>query len=78
MVTERIRTAVESHKFQVKTGQAIQIEISVGVGCYPSEGETADELILAATQNMRRKKSARPFTPDTSSSAKVLKIDAYR
>ncbi|MBC7932056.1 MAG: diguanylate cyclase [Rubrivivax sp.] len=78
MVAERIRTEVESHKFQIKTGRAVQIEISVGVGCYPSEGDTADELILAATQNMRRKKSARPFSPDSQSPAKVLKMDAYR
>jgi diguanylate cyclase (GGDEF)-like protein/putative nucleotidyltransferase with HDIG domain len=78
MVAERIRTAVESHKFQVKTGRAVQIEISVGIGCYPSEGETADELILAATQNMRRKKGTRAFSSDSQSPAKVLNMDAYR
>jgi diguanylate cyclase (GGDEF)-like protein/putative nucleotidyltransferase with HDIG domain len=78
MVAERIRMAVESHMFQIKTGRAIQIEISVGIGCYPSEGETADELILAATQDMRRKKSARAFSSDSSSPAKVLNMDAYR
>lgn len=78
MVAERIRTAVESHKFQVKTGQAIQIEISVGIGSYPSDGDTADELILAATQNMRRRKKESSFSTDASSPAKVLNMDAYR
>lgn len=78
MVAERIRIAVESHKFEIKTGRAVQIEISIGLGCYPSEGDTADELILAATQNMRRKKSARTLPRDSSSPAKVLNMDAYR
>ncbi|HYH84926.1 MAG TPA: diguanylate cyclase [Pyrinomonadaceae bacterium] len=78
MVAERVRMAVESHKFQVKTGRTIQIEISVGICCYPSDGDTADELILAATQDMRQKKSARAFSSDSPTPAKVLNLDAYR
>ena len=78
VVAERIRTAVESHKFQVKTGRVAQIGVSVGFVCYPSKGETADELILAATQNMRRNKHGRRFASDTTHSGVVFNIDSYR
>jgi diguanylate cyclase (GGDEF)-like protein len=77
MVSERIRTAIESQQFPVKTGQHVQVCVSVGAGCYPSDGETADELLLAATRNMRRNKHARRPSP-TSFAASVVSIDMYR
>jgi diguanylate cyclase (GGDEF)-like protein/putative nucleotidyltransferase with HDIG domain len=77
MVAERIRTAVESHKFEVKTARAVQVGVSVGFACFPSKGETADELILAATQDMRRNKQGRRVSSDSSHGV-VLNIDAYR
>jgi diguanylate cyclase (GGDEF)-like protein/putative nucleotidyltransferase with HDIG domain len=57
-VAERIRAAVESEQFSVRTGLTIRLGVSVGVGCYPDDGETADELILAAARDMRRRKQA--------------------
>jgi len=75
-VAERVRAAVESHKFRVKTGRAVQVTVSVGVGCYPEAGETADDLLLAATQNMQRNKHARKISHGSSPS--VVSIDAYR
>ena len=77
-VAERVRAAVESHKFSGKTGRALQVSVSVGTGCYPEAGETADELLLAATQNMRRDKHARKTSHGSSQSASVVSIDAYR
>jgi diguanylate cyclase (GGDEF)-like protein len=76
-VAERVRAAVGSHKFHVKTGRAVQVSVSVGTGCHPAAGETADDLLLAATQDMQRNKHARKISRG-SSSASVVSIDAYR
>ena len=57
-VAERIRSAVEAEQFAVRTGLTIRLGVSVGVGCYPADGETADEIILAATSDMSRRKQA--------------------
>lgn len=78
MVSERIRTAVAAHKFQFKPGRTIRIEISVGISCFAADGDTADELILSATQTMKRKKSALNYSSDSSASAKILNIEAYK
>jgi diguanylate cyclase (GGDEF)-like protein/putative nucleotidyltransferase with HDIG domain len=59
IVAERIRAAVESEQFPVRTGKTTRLGISIGVGCYPAAGETADELILAAARDMHRQKQAR-------------------
>ncbi|HEX3560274.1 MAG TPA: HD domain-containing phosphohydrolase [Pyrinomonadaceae bacterium] len=75
-VAERVRMAVLTHKFHLKTGRAAQVEVSIGVGCYPEAGDTADELLMATTQNMQRNKHARKLSHGTSSS--VVSIDAYR
>ncbi len=76
MVAERVRAAVESQKFQVKAGRAVQLSVSVGVSCYPEAGETADDLLLTAAQNMRRNKHARKLSHGNPAS--VVPIDAYR
>jgi diguanylate cyclase (GGDEF)-like protein len=76
-VAERVRSAVESQSFPAKTGCRIQVSISVGTGCHPSDGETADELLLAATRNMQRDKRARKHAPGCSP-APVISIDVYR
>ena len=75
-VAERIRAAVESQKFQVKAGRAVQLSVSVGVSCYPEAGETADDLLLTAAQNMRRNKHTRKLSHGNPAS--VVPIDAYR
>ncbi len=58
-VAERIRKAVESQKFSVRTGRTVEIKISLGVGCFPSDGETSEELLTAAARKMQRDKHAR-------------------
>ncbi|HST50902.1 MAG TPA: diguanylate cyclase [Pyrinomonadaceae bacterium] len=75
MIAERIRSAVESHEFTVKTGRAIRVSVSVGVACYPDDGPAADDLLLAATQKMQRSKHVRR-TPH--GAASVIPIDSYR
>ena len=76
MVAERIRLAVESEVFNVKTGRNVQVKVSAGSGSYPADGETADELLAAATRAMRRDKQARKSP--AASAAAVVPIDAYR
>ena len=74
-VAERVRAAVESHSFNVKTGRNVQVTVSVGTGCYPADGETADDLLEAAAGAAQRDRHARIHT---TASAPVIHIDAYR
>jgi diguanylate cyclase (GGDEF)-like protein len=76
MVAERVRNAVESEVFNVKTGRNVRVRVSAGTASYPVDGENADELLAAATLGMRRDKQKRKH-PATSS-ATVVPIDAYR
>lgn len=75
LVTERVRAAIETYSFPFKTGRALRVGVTIGTACHPGDGETADELLLAATRNMRRNKGARRATPHASN---VLPLDAYR
>ncbi|MFL6334599.1 MAG: diguanylate cyclase [Pyrinomonadaceae bacterium] len=76
MVGERVRHAVESQVFNVKTGRNVEVRVSTGTGSYPADGETADELLRAATRDMRRDREARKHPAGTP--AAVVPIDAYR
>jgi diguanylate cyclase len=76
MVAERVRHAVESQVFNVKTGRNVQVRVSAGTGSYPADGETADELLQSATLAMRRDKQTRKH--GQASPATVVPIDAYR
>ncbi len=58
-VGERIRNAVESQKFSVRTGKTVEIRLSLGVGCFPEDGETSEELLTAAARKMQRDKHGR-------------------
>jgi diguanylate cyclase (GGDEF)-like protein len=58
-ISERIRTAVEEQKFSVRTGKQEQLGLSVGVACFPDEGDTTEELLTAAARNMQRNKHTR-------------------
>ena len=75
-VAERVRNAVESEVFNVKTGRNVQVRVSAGTSSYPADGEAADELLAAATRGMRRDKHARKHAQ--ASPAPVASIDAYR
>ena len=75
-VAERIRAAVESESFNVKTGRNVQVTVSFGTGSYPSDGETADDILGAATRNMRQNRLARRHA--LAHGAPVVSLDAYR
>jgi diguanylate cyclase (GGDEF)-like protein len=75
-VAERVRAAVESHEFNVKTGRSARVTVSVGAGCYPDGGETADDLLSAATRDMQRKSLARRHAH--AHAAPIVSLDSYR
>ncbi|HEV7894132.1 MAG TPA: diguanylate cyclase [Pyrinomonadaceae bacterium] len=75
LVKERVRAAIETYSFPFKTGRALRVGVTIGAACHPADGDTADELLLAATRNMRRNKGARRAV---SHAANVLPLDAFR
>ena len=77
MVGERIRSAVAAQKFAVRTGKVVQLGISLGVGCFPEDGETTEELLTAASGKMSSDKHSRK-TVLTLANSPVSNIDAFR
>ncbi len=78
MVVERIRVAVEAHKFPVRTGRTAEVGVSIGVACFPEDGETAEQLLTNADRNMQRDKHTRKLAPTLSAQPNVASIDAFR
>ncbi|HKZ80667.1 MAG TPA: diguanylate cyclase, partial [Pyrinomonadaceae bacterium] len=58
-VSERVRGAVEAQNYSVKAGKVVQLGISLGVACFPEDGETTEELLTAAARRMQQDKHAR-------------------
>lgn len=78
MIAERIREAVESHRFNVRTGRTTQVSISIGLACFPGDGETADQLLSAAGRNMQREKHARRLNPSPESNGVLTSLEHFR
>ena len=76
-ISERIRNAVEEQKFSVRAGAVVQLGISVGVACFPDEGDTTEELLTAAARRMQSNKHARK-TVITLANAPITTLDAFR
>ena len=77
MIAERIRSAVESQKYTVRTGRTVEIGVSVGISCFPADGETTEELLTAAARNMQQDKHARKLVPSLSSVPLASSVDNY-
>ena len=58
-ISDRMRNAVEEQLFSVRPGTMVGLGISVGVACFPDDGETTEELLTAAARRMQRDKNAR-------------------
>ena len=82
MVAERIRAAVESSEFTLRTGRSTRIGISIGIACFPGDGETSEELLSRAGRNMQQDKHGRKLNPATSgqnvAQSVAQSIDAFR
>jgi len=76
-VGERIRNAVEAQKFTVRADKFERIGISVGVACYPDNGDTTEELLTAAARKMQANKHSRKTVINLSNDS-VTSIDAFR
>lgn len=76
-IGERIRNAVEEQKFSVRDGAVVQLGLSIGVACYPDEGDTTEELLTAAARKMQTNKHARK-TMISLANAPITTLDAFR
>jgi diguanylate cyclase (GGDEF)-like protein len=74
-VGERIRDAVESKKFAVRRGRTVEVGVSMGIACFPSDGETTEELLSAAARNMQKDKHARKNIATLSATPTAMSID---
>ncbi len=73
-ISERMRNAVEEQLFSVRTGTMVGLGVSVGVACFPDDGETSEELLTAAARRMQQNKNSRK-TVLTVAGAGVRAID---
>jgi diguanylate cyclase (GGDEF)-like protein/putative nucleotidyltransferase with HDIG domain len=76
-VGERIRNAVEAQTFTVRAGKIVQLGVSMGVACFPDEGETTEELLTAAARRMQSDKHSRKTVIRLANSP-VTTLDAFR
>ena len=58
-ISERMRNAVEEQLFSVRTGTMVGLGVSLGVACFPDDGETSEELLSAAARRMQHNKNGR-------------------
>jgi diguanylate cyclase (GGDEF)-like protein/putative nucleotidyltransferase with HDIG domain len=58
-VADRIRSAIERQTFAVRTGRKVSLTVSMGIACFPDDGETTEELLTAAAKKMQREKHGR-------------------
>ena len=73
-ISERMRNAVEEQLFSVRPGTMVGLGVSLGVACFPDDGETSEELLSAAARRMQTDKNSRK-TILTVASAGVSSID---
>ena len=78
MVMERIRAAVEGHKFAVRTGKTVDVGVSMGTACFPADGETTEHLLTTAARNMQRDKHARKVLPTLAAQPTAASMDNFR
>ncbi len=76
-IGERIRNAVESQQFAVRPGKLVELGLSLGVACFPDEGDTTEELLTAAARKMQNNKHSRK-TVITLANSPVTTLDAFR
>src|ERR1044071_8536943 len=77
-ITERVRAAVEAQRYSVRTGKTVEIGISIGVACFPADGETTEQLFATAARNMQHDKHARKLVPTMTESLNAAHIDNFR
>src|SRR5438067_1304751 len=76
-IADRIRKLVAEHQFSVRTGKSVAVDISIGVGCFPTDGETTEELLTCAARNMQRDKHTRKNLHNLATMPTPARIDHY-
>jgi diguanylate cyclase (GGDEF)-like protein/putative nucleotidyltransferase with HDIG domain len=76
-ICERIRKAVADHKFSVRPGKTVDVAISMGIACFPDDGETTEELLTFASRNMQRDKHTRKNLHNLATMPTPARIDHY-
>jgi diguanylate cyclase (GGDEF)-like protein len=69
----RIENAVSQFSLHVRADRRACVGISIGTATYGSDGETLDQLLIAADQAMYRVKSARKLEPPVGTSSPTEK-----
>jgi diguanylate cyclase (GGDEF)-like protein len=77
-VAERLRESVESKKFTVRTGRTATVGLSLGIACFPEDGETTEALLTVAARNMQNNKHSRKTIATISATPTAVAIDALR
>jgi diguanylate cyclase (GGDEF)-like protein/putative nucleotidyltransferase with HDIG domain len=73
-ISERMRNAVEEQLFSVRAGTMVGLGVSLGVACFPEDGETTEELLSTAARRMQNDKNGRK-TVLTVAGAGISSID---
>ena len=73
-IADRMHNAVEEQLFSVRAGTMIGLSVSLGVACFPDDGETSEELLTLAARRMQRNKHGRKAIL-TAAGAGVSSID---
>jgi len=76
-IADRISKAVSEHKFSVRAGKQVTVGVSLGIACFPNNGETTEELLTAAAGNMQRDKHSRKNLHNLSTLPTPARIDHY-
>lgn len=76
-VGERVRNAVANIEFPVRGGKTVKVDISIGVACFPQDGETTEELLTVAARNMQGAKHSRKNLHNLATMPTPARIDHY-
>src|SRR5256884_1539431 len=76
-IADRIRKLVAEHQFSVRAGKMVAVDISIGISCFPTDGETTEELLTSAARNMQRDKHTRKNLHNLATMPTPARIDHY-
>ena len=76
-IADRIRKLVAEHQFSVRAGKTAAVDISIGISCFPTDGETTEELLTSAARNMQRDKHTRKNLHNLATMPTPARIDHY-
>jgi diguanylate cyclase (GGDEF)-like protein/putative nucleotidyltransferase with HDIG domain len=76
---QRIETAVSEFSLHVRNGAKARVGISIGTATYGADGETLDQLLVAADQAMYRAKSSHKLdklSQRTARTAEIIELES--